>query len=728
MSKKNKNKNKNKPASAAESPRSDSGRSSSESAAAVRDEERKAENTSSEASSASGRDAAADASSSEELDEAQRAGQRRPEPAPDIPMIFPIKETDDLFVRGFKTLLQGIVDRWRVLVVFGVIGLVIVLAVAITLGERRAEEQRAWEQYLSRQTVPELEVLTDTHRGLETLPWVYLRLVERLEEQARDDDDRRRLLERISTRIDEFLHEFGDDERFAADVRRLQTRRAEVERDLEVLAKIAEREEEEEEDAEATRPQPTVYEPDFDAEAGRYEPLPNPVVVFETEDGTELRFELFEDRTPNTVANLIWLIEQGFYDNDGPGGWMETDGPSTDPQQRLIGRFVDKGPPIRDLEEMLEGDGPVEQRVQQLDERWHDAFARRSIGYTIPFESSGARKEVLDAFGEVVERRVRRVRPGDLVMDMEPPDRERRVFDAKPGAAEGAFRVVRSRVPQYDGRYVIFGRIADEETAEALDQLPEETAMRRAWAEAVRPKLTPRTVAVRPELDERFLVTDAVERVMEREESLVHGSTFWWSHWATETERALERRGPVIERLREAAFVERTPRGTLRRVDDASDAQHLALHPSQVETVPPGEGYRDPAGEVHAAEEEAEETTLIDWFEGQPEIVERHRVGAFVSLAAQPSRRGALFPGQYDEEALRLLPPTRAVYRGDGELVPREYRPMVRYFYYETLDADPQEGFIGDIIHFPALMPAQETRPDRLPTIDLFRTAPRFPR
>lgn len=40
----------------------------------------------------------------------------------------------------------------------------------------------------------------------------------------------------------------------------------------------------------------------------------NPVVVIEMENGEEIAIELFPDIAPNTVANFISLVEDGFYD------------------------------------------------------------------------------------------------------------------------------------------------------------------------------------------------------------------------------------------------------------------------------------------------------------------------------------------------------------------------------------------------------------------------------
>ena len=45
------------------------------------------------------------------------------------------------------------------------------------------------------------------------------------------------------------------------------------------------------------------------------EPDPNPVATITMSDGAQMRFELYPDQAPNTVANFISLANRGFYNN-----------------------------------------------------------------------------------------------------------------------------------------------------------------------------------------------------------------------------------------------------------------------------------------------------------------------------------------------------------------------------------------------------------------------------
>ncbi len=46
-----------------------------------------------------------------------------------------------------------------------------------------------------------------------------------------------------------------------------------------------------------------------------YEGIPNPVATIELSNGSSMRFELFLQDAPNTVANFVELAKSGFYDD-----------------------------------------------------------------------------------------------------------------------------------------------------------------------------------------------------------------------------------------------------------------------------------------------------------------------------------------------------------------------------------------------------------------------------
>ncbi len=141
------------------------------------------------------------------------------------------------------------------------------------------------------------------------------------------------------------------------------------------------------------------------------EKAPNPVATITMSDGKQMRFELFPDQAPNTVANFIKLSNSGFYNglqfyrvvagvfiqggdpnNDGTGG----------PNYAIKGEFMENG---------------VDNSVSHM--RGAISMARQS-GY----DTAGSQ-----------------------------------------------FFIMQGSYPEYDGWYAAFGMIQDEESLAVLDSI-----------------------------------------------------------------------------------------------------------------------------------------------------------------------------------------------------------------------------------------------------------------
>ena len=141
------------------------------------------------------------------------------------------------------------------------------------------------------------------------------------------------------------------------------------------------------------------------------EEAPNPVATITMSDGKQMRFELFPDQAPNTVANFIKLSNSGFYNglqfyrvvagvfiqggdpnNDGTGG----------PNYAIKGEFMENG---------------VDNSVSHM--RGAISMARQS-GY----DTAGSQ-----------------------------------------------FFIMQGSYPEYDGWYAAFGMIQDEESLAVLDSI-----------------------------------------------------------------------------------------------------------------------------------------------------------------------------------------------------------------------------------------------------------------
>ena len=141
------------------------------------------------------------------------------------------------------------------------------------------------------------------------------------------------------------------------------------------------------------------------------EPDPNPVATITMSDGAQMRFELYPDQAPNTVANFISLANRGFYNN----------------QQfyRVVaGVFIEGGDP-----ENKGTGGP---------------------GYTIKGEFSE------NGFNNNVSHR-----RGAISMARQSG------YDT----AGSQFFIMQGSYPEYDGRYAAFGSAQDAQSLAVLDAI-----------------------------------------------------------------------------------------------------------------------------------------------------------------------------------------------------------------------------------------------------------------
>jgi len=140
--------------------------------------------------------------------------------------------------------------------------------------------------------------------------------------------------------------------------------------------------------------------------------IPNPEAVIELSDGSSMRFELFVQEAPNTVANFVSLARSGFY--DGRSFF------------RIVpGAFIQSGDPFDD------GTG--------------------GAGYVIQGEFSQNR----------IGNNVAHTR-GTISMS-----RQEEEFDS----ASSQFFIMQGNYPEYNGKYAAFGRAMDEESLAVIDRI-----------------------------------------------------------------------------------------------------------------------------------------------------------------------------------------------------------------------------------------------------------------
>lgn len=149
------------------------------------------------------------------------------------------------------------------------------------------------------------------------------------------------------------------------------------------------------------------------------EPAPNPVATITMSDGSRMRFELYPDQAPNTVANFIKLANKGFYDKAAR---------SESKQQffRVVaGVLIQGGDPNND------GTGGPDYAIKG--EFADNGFTENTLSH-MRGTLSMCRQSGYDTAGS-------------------------------------QFFIMQGSYPEYDGRYAAFGKIADEESLAVLDAI-----------------------------------------------------------------------------------------------------------------------------------------------------------------------------------------------------------------------------------------------------------------
>ena len=147
------------------------------------------------------------------------------------------------------------------------------------------------------------------------------------------------------------------------------------------------------------------------SEKSPFEGIPNPQATIELSNGKTLRFELFVQDAPNTVANFVELANSGFYDG-----------------QRLF-RIV-PGVLIQAGEPDNSGYGGTDYVIQG------------------EFAANGIENPVSHTRGTISMAR-----------------------QSQYDTASSQFFIMQGNYPEYDGQYAAFGRATDAESLAAIDEI-----------------------------------------------------------------------------------------------------------------------------------------------------------------------------------------------------------------------------------------------------------------
>ena len=144
---------------------------------------------------------------------------------------------------------------------------------------------------------------------------------------------------------------------------------------------------------------------------------PNPIATITMQDGAQMRFELYPEQAPNTVANFISLANGRFYDTAKNGGMQQF-------YRIVAGVFIQGGDPENN------GTGGPDYAIKG------------------EFSENGFENDISHMRGTISMAR-------------------QSGYDT----AGSQFFIMQGSYPEYDGFYAAFGRIADEESLAVLDAI-----------------------------------------------------------------------------------------------------------------------------------------------------------------------------------------------------------------------------------------------------------------
>ena len=147
-------------------------------------------------------------------------------------------------------------------------------------------------------------------------------------------------------------------------------------------------------------------------------PRPNPVATITMSDGAQMRFELYPDLAPNTVANFIDLANGGYYDRSKNYGKQQF-------YRVVAGVFIEGGDPENN------GTGGPDYAIKG--EFAENGFKGNTLSH-MRGAISMARQSGYDTAGS-------------------------------------QFFIMEGSYPEYDGFYAAFGMAADEETLAVIDAI-----------------------------------------------------------------------------------------------------------------------------------------------------------------------------------------------------------------------------------------------------------------
>ncbi len=285
------------------------------------------------------------------------------------------KDLRDPFTKFFQDIGKKAIEYKQALSFGLMIVTVVLFLIAYNMITSSGIEVTEWSRLSAENSIDELQNLALLFKGKEIEPEVYRKLINALE-----NDTKREIIVRLNSKIDaanKFIKKFDNNPKETDYCSYLRNNLPIWKNDLEFLtsrdeeiAKVIEKPEHN-----------TVVLPSASDETIEIE--------FVTDYGS-LRFELFDRVCPNAVAAFMYLVQDGFYQEDGLGGWIKRAQTSNGIDRLVIGEmpamdYQNQSNTYNDMKD-------IDERVKKLNEEvWQKKFDARKdgLGWKLPFEPQG---------------------------------------------------------------------------------------------------------------------------------------------------------------------------------------------------------------------------------------------------------------------------------------------------------------------------------------------------
>jgi len=552
----------------------------------------------------------------EEAEEKKLSERRKQRLDPGLKEFLKIREEKkgDPFVKTFTNIGKWIANNRGPIVISLLLIAVIIFLLVWNLTKTLKRKYGAWERLAAAKSVTDYKKLLQTEQQKETYPLIYIYLIEQF-----DKESGLSLIKKLEGKVrytEQFLDEFSNNPDWTTYCNYYSSKLPIWQRDLELLKQR----ESQLKSPPQTQPAQKNIEiiPSNDAR-----PL---LVSLKTRFG-EIELELFDKVAPNTVKAFIYLLREGFYNENGPGGFITRERSSSGIDRLVFGTFpaIDAQNRTKKYDDLKDKD----ERVKKLAKKWEVRFNERSIGWTLPFEPQGIKQPC---------------KAGAVLLWLDNSNH------LQSGSTKIA--ILLGDDEELNGKYVVFGSIKrvsknlKEEFYQKICDAPLDAASLRTTVQINRTGTT--------------ITGYTIKRLRAARRKI---------------ELYVEQKKGVYKSVANPYYVQVDKNGKEYIAASIEDADFLRVFPGQLEYIPKGTFYKNDKGKII----EAKKDVYLSHHSAETLKFIRGFAAATPPFSGLITSTASLIAGSYAFIKYKDIAIFKDLFDKDGKLKPQEYKPKVLY-------------------------------------------------